>query len=177
MAEDSPTAAVATGNETPDSPTPKKVKKPLVIVGGLILFMTCGVVAIFFLAPELIPDSIDVFGLKPQSEEAKKPPKDMKGYLYTMDPFVVNLANPDLPRYLKVKIELESQESKPNEEFDKRQPQIRDTILLILTGKTSKEISDSEGKTRLKQEILLKVNQSLRGVKIKAIYFTEFVVQ
>ena len=94
-----------------------------------------------------------------------------------MDSFVVNLANPDLPKYLKVKIEMESQESKPNEEFDKRQPQIRDTVLLILTGKTSKEVSDSEGKAKLKEEILQKVNQLLNGVKVKAIYFTEFVVQ
>jgi len=177
MAEDSPVAAVATEKETPDSPKPKKVKKILIIVGGLILFMVCGIGAIIFLAPGLIPDGLDIPGVKGQPEEGKRPSKEMKGHIYTMDAFIVNLANRDLAKYLKVKIEMESQESKPNEEFDRRQPQIRDTILLILTGKTSMEISDSEGKAKLKEEILLKVNRLLNGVKIKAIYFTEFVVQ
>lgn len=177
MAEDSPVAATAKETENPDSPKPKKVKKLLIIVGGLFLLVGCGMGGIVFFAPGLIPDAIDVFGLKGEPQEAKKPSKETRGHLYTMDPFIVNLANQDLAKYLKVKIELESQEPKTNQEFDKRQPQIRDTILFILTGKTSKEISDSEGKAKLKEEILLKVNQLLQDVKIKAIYFTEFVVQ
>ena len=177
MAEDSPAAAVAREKENPENPRPKKVRKLLILAGGLVVLLICGMGAIAFLLPQLLPEALDVFGFKGQSKEAKKATKDMKGHLYAMDSFVINLANPDLPKYLKVKIEMESQESKPNEEFDKRKPQIRDSILLILTGKTSKEVSDSEGKAKLKEEILLKVNQLLQGVKIRAVYFTEFVVQ
>ena len=57
MAEDSPAAAVAEEKETPESPKPKKVKKLLIIVGGLIVFMACGIGTIIFFAPQLVPDS------------------------------------------------------------------------------------------------------------------------
>jgi flagellar FliL protein len=94
-----------------------------------------------------------------------------------MDAFVVNLADTESPRYLKVKIDIESDSSKENEEYKKRLPQIRDAVLTILGSKTYKEIYDSEGKRKLKEEVILKVNQAVSGFKVKTIYFTEFVIQ
>jgi flagellar protein FliL len=178
MAEESP-AAVVEENTALESPKPKQVKKLLIVAGGLIFLILGGAGAIILFAPQLLPDSLDFFGVKAHPEEAKKDSKavHVHGHIHTMDPFLVNLANAEAPRYLKVKVEIESQGAKPSEEFDNRLPQIRDTILVILSSKTSKEIVDSTGKAKLKEEILLKVNQLLNGVKVKAIYFTEFVVQ
>jgi flagellar FliL protein len=94
-----------------------------------------------------------------------------------MDPFVVNLMDTEPQRYLKVKIDIESHEAKADEEFEKRLPQLRDIILTILTSKTYKEIYDSEGKKKLKEEIILKTNQLVGNSRVKSIYYTEFVVQ
>jgi len=80
-------------------------------------------------------------------------------------------------RYLKLKVEVESAESSSNEEYEKRLPQLRDTVLAVLTSKTSKEIMDSEGKTKLRNEIAARLNQLLTTFQIKTVYFAEFVIQ
>jgi flagellar FliL protein len=72
---------------------------------------------------------------------------------------------------------IESQEMKVNEEYEKRLPQLRDTILTVLSSKTYGEIADSEGKKKLREEIILKLNRLLRGFQVKTVYFTEFMIQ
>jgi flagellar FliL protein len=72
---------------------------------------------------------------------------------------------------------IESQEMKVNEEYEKRLPQLRDTILTVLSSKSYGEISDSEGKKKLREEIIQRLNRSLRGFQVKTIYFTEFMIQ
>jgi flagellar FliL protein len=56
-------------------------------------------------------------------------------------------------------------------------PQIRDAILLLVGNKTFEELQDLEGKKQLKAEIMSKINGILQTGKVKAIFFTEFVVQ
>lgn len=154
-------------------PTPPKRKggrKLLLIIGtSVIMLGAMGSLVIFI--PGVIP--IGLKGQKaPQETSLVK-----QGYIYEMDHFIVNLAETEGPRYLKVKINLESQEPKPHEEYDRRLPQLRDSILTILSAKGYKEIYDSEGKRRLKEEIVSKANSLFSHVKVKTVYFTEFVVQ
>ena len=167
----------ALGKIVQDPESPKgKGKKKLIIILGLFVFIVVVVVSVIFFAPGLLPFKINLFGEKKQSE-AKEPANKKQGHLYSMDSFVVNLADTDLPRYLKIKIEIEGHEPKPDEGFANRLPQLRDAILTILSSKTFKEIYDTEGKKKLKEEITLKANQLQGGFKVKTIYFTEFVVQ
>ncbi len=99
------------------------------------------------------------------------------GSMYKMEPFLVNLADPGQLRYLKITLHVESNQEKISEEYEKRVPQIRDAILIILSGKCYKDIMNSEGKTVLREEIKGKLNQLLTSFKVQNIYFTEFVVQ
>jgi flagellar FliL protein len=94
-----------------------------------------------------------------------------------MEPFLVNLADPDQGRYLKVKIVIESTEKKPDEEYQQRLPELRDSVLTVLSTKRYQDIFDSEGKKKLKEEIISKLNQLVSHFRVKTIYFTEFVVQ
>lgn len=94
-----------------------------------------------------------------------------------MDPFIVNLADQNQPRYLKIRISIESKEIKVNEEYEKRLPQLRDMILTLLSSKSYIDISDSEGEKRLREEITSKLNQLLRSFQVKTVYFTEFMIQ
>jgi flagellar protein FliL len=49
--------------------------------------------------------------------------------------------------------------------------------LTVLSSKSYGEISDSEGKMKLREEIISKLNRLLRGFQVKTIYFTEFMIQ
>lgn len=113
----------------------------------------------------------------PGAKIEKNPAKKEKGFLYKMDPLIVNLADKETLHYLKIKIDLESTEEKPNEEFEKRLPQIRDNILLLLSTKERTDLMDAEGKNKLRTELREKINNLLKNFKIKDIYFTEFLIQ
>ena len=54
---------------------------------------------------------------------------------------------------------------------------MRDLILTLLTSKTFDEIRTPEGKQRLREEIIGRVNQTLDRDVAKAVYFTDFIVQ
>lgn len=136
----------------------------LVLAGGLMYILKPP-----FLA-DLLPNQVG-------AKREKDPPKKEKNFIYKMDPLIVNLADKEALHYLKIRIELESMEEKPNEEFEKRIPQIRDHILLLLSTKERTVLMDAEGKNKLRGEIREKVNQLLRNFKIKEIYFTEFLIQ
>ena len=99
------------------------------------------------------------------------------GHIYKMEPFLVNLTDPGQPRYLKVTINLESNQEKPEGEYEKRQPHLRDAILTILSSRHYRDIMTPEGKAALREEIKGKVNQLLVNLKAQNIFFTEFVIQ
>jgi len=112
-----------------------------------------------------------------QAQGAKETYQGIAGHVYTLEPFLVNLSDTDPVRYLKVRVDIESTEKKQSEEFAKRLPQLRDAIITVLSSKKFNDIYDSEGKKKLKEEIIAKLNQSLSQMRVRTIYFTEFVVQ
>jgi flagellar FliL protein len=173
MADPPIASASKEGKEKASIPKAKKGKKKLILIAGILLFLMAGAGAVIFFSSGLIGGK----GHSKEVKEVKETSTNTQGHIYSMDPFVVNLMDTEAPRYLKVKIDIESHEAKPDEEFEKRLPQLRDIILTILTSKTYKEVYDSEGKKKLKEEIILKANQLLGNPRVKAIYYTEFVVQ
>ncbi|MBI3014040.1 MAG: flagellar basal body-associated FliL family protein [Candidatus Tectomicrobia bacterium] len=99
------------------------------------------------------------------------------GPIFVLDPFIVNLAGDNGRRFLKITMDLELGEVKLKEELDRRLPQVRDTILVLLSSKTYEDIESVQGKFKLREEITGRVNSYLQSGKVKKIYFTEFVVQ
>jgi flagellar FliL protein len=158
-------------------PKPRKSRKLLIVLFILILLIGAAIGAVIFLAPGIIPDSLKFWAEKGAGKKEKETEKKSQGYIYGMDPFVVNLADQGRPKYLKIRMSIESQEMKVNEEYGKRLPQLRDMILTVLSSKSYGEISDSEGKMKLREEIITKLNRLLRTFQVKTLYFTEFMIQ
>jgi flagellar FliL protein len=157
--------------------TSKNKKKKIFIFGGVLLILLLGIGGILFISPDFIPGRLSLFSKNKSSSEAKKEESRKIGYLYGLDPIIVNLADIEVSRYLKIRIEMEGNSLKPEEEIDKRLPQLKDAIITVLSSKTFKELYDRKGKENLKEEIIHRVNQLLGESKIKKIYFTEFVIQ
>jgi flagellar FliL protein len=99
------------------------------------------------------------------------------GTIYALDTFIVNLADTGGNRYLRITMDLELGIPELEAEIDKRLPQIRDSILMILPSKRFEDISPVEGKIALRDEILQTLNGFLSQGEITNIYFKEFVVQ
>ena len=99
------------------------------------------------------------------------------GPIFPLETFIVNLADPNGNRYLRVTMKHELKSDEETEKVEKRLPQIRDGILMILPSKKYSDINSVEGKTALRDQIMASINNLLNKGSVTNIYFTEFVVQ
>lgn len=110
---------------------------------------------------------------KKKGKEGKAVPKP----LLRLDTFIVNLADQDASRYLRITLELELMDEVTLQEIEKRMAPVRDAILGILPTKKAQEIISAEGKQALKNQLMEAINKVLTKGKITNIYYTEFVIQ
>ena len=98
----------------------------------------------------------------------------------SLDPFLVNLSDPQAVRFVKVTFQLGM--TGDSEEFSKNPIAIaaaRDAIISLLSAKTSEQILTVEGKRKLREEVRERVNSVLSASKarVQNVYIVEFVVQ
>ncbi len=94
-----------------------------------------------------------------------------------LNPYLVNLIDPDTRRYLKIRIVLNLSDKKLEKEITDKLPSISDAIIMFLTSKTYDEVISPMGKRKLKNEILKIVNKHLQTGRVTQVFFTEFLVQ
>ena len=116
------------------------------------------------------------FFKKPAPEASHKVELEKK-LIHDWEPFLVNLADAGGKRYLKVTMKLELSGAKVEEELVKRNFEMRDSVIMVLSSKEYEDIASPSGKTRLKQEVTGRLNKIFKDGQVKEIYFTEFIVQ
>ena len=128
--------------------------------------------------------------LNTRAKEAEKPEKAAEeeriarmledGAVLPLEPFVVNLADTEAARYLRIKISLMVDNKAKVKELSENQAlqlKVRDVILQSLTAKTSQELINQEGKNKLRHEIQEKAAIYFREPKLVDVMITEFVIQ
>jgi len=137
--------------------------------------------AFFFLKSQPAPAAEDPAAIAAaEAAAAKQREAEGEGFkerLYSLDPFVVNVTGDGYSRFLKVKIELEADSPDLKTELDARLSQVRDALIVLLSSKQLVDITDFEGKSLLKEDVLERVNDVLVTGSVKSVLFTEFVVQ
>ena len=114
---------------------------------------------------------------KTSSEEPKPAKKMKKDLMFHLEPFIVNLAKSGGNRFLKVTVSLEMSSPEVRLGLKKNIQKVTDSILLLLSTKTFKDVYSVQGKFTLKGEITTRVNQFLTEGQVKGAYFTEFIIQ
>jgi flagellar FliL protein len=94
-----------------------------------------------------------------------------------LEPFVVNLNDPEGSRYLKLTTELELSGPEAQAELNVRMAQVRDALLIHLSGQTYDGVRGEEGKKALRDGLHARIEGILGARTVKGLYFTEFVVQ
>jgi flagellar protein FliL len=156
----------------------------LIILLALVSSAGGGVVSFFLISRTM--------GVQAQGEhaedkkgEAEKEQENLaelleKSAVLPLEPFVVNLADTETPRYLRIKISLMVDDKTKLPELTENQAlqlKVRDLILQSLTNKTSQQLINEDGKNKLRQEIHEKVTVYFREPKLVDVMFTEFVIQ
>lgn len=152
--------------EQPEVPKRKGSKTVLIIVLAASIVLGAG----GFVGYKLLAGKKGASDSKAEAEF-----KDTK--IIALDTFVLNLS--DRGRFLKVTVQFEVSDLSVQGAVKSRTPQLRDTIITLVSSKSISSISSPEGKFQLKDEILFRANQVMGMEKdaFKNLYFTEFVMQ
>jgi flagellar protein FliL len=142
----------------------KGSKLKWIIIGIVVVLVLGGGGAYFFLN-------------KSAGKEAQAPAKPPIGAVWAPDVFIINLADADADRYLKVVMNFELSDPLAVAELEVMKPKVRDMVLGVLTVKGIKDLNNFEGKQRLKEDIAMRLNNHLTKGKVVQVYFTDFVIQ
>lgn len=164
MAKENKVKEVAEEEGHPAEPEKKSKSKLIIIISVAMVVIVAGAIGGYFLMPKA---------------ETKKPlpEKPVVLSVWPMDAFVVNIAETNGERYLKIVIQLEVSDPGVGPELEQLKPRIRDSILDLLTPKTYKDLMDMSGKQRLREDIAGRINNILQRGKVTKVYFTDFVIQ
>ena len=99
------------------------------------------------------------------------------GPVMELEPFLLNLADRNELRFLKVSIKLELDRPEEKTDFQKKVPAIRDALLVLLSSKESQLLRTVNGKRRIREEIMTRVNGVMSQGKIANVFFTDFIIQ
>lgn len=155
--------------------------KPIILYALVVLNMlvVAGVGAMLYLGKqkEAAQPTLDrvIQGEHEAQQEEHHDEEDFIGKMIPMETFLVNLSGNRGNKLLKVNMELEVEGESVMAEIEKRKPQVRDIIIILLSSKTYAQLSSTDGKEFLRDEIRDTVNSFLTKGKIKRVHFTEFI--
>ncbi len=97
---------------------------------------------------------------------------------YKLGEFIVNLANKESTRYVKTDITIEVMVKKEKKELLKEKEAIfRDIVINKISTYTTQQLSNPEGKKRLKEDLIKEFNSNIGEFKIVNLYYNSFMMQ
>ncbi len=157
--------------DTEEAPK-KKSKLPIIII-VLVLLLGGGGAAWYFMKPsgeekkaDAEQGEADAHAEKSEEEQPLRPRKKKPGeppIFIDMEPFVFNLQDADQDRFAQVGVTLEVVDAEVVAEMKLVEPSVRNSILLLMGSKTSKQVRTVRGKMRLADQIVDASNAILAG--------------
>jgi Flagellar basal body-associated protein len=99
------------------------------------------------------------------------------GEIVSLPPLLVNLAEPQGRRYLKLALDIEVKDKPAADQLNKNMAKVKDALLLLLSSKTYDDLASLESKILLKKEIVERLTLVLGEQKVLRVYITEIVIQ
>ncbi len=178
MAEDDIEQDVDTELDDTDELSPTKGKKKLIIIAAVILLVLIGGGGAFFLmgsdehGEDVAVEEIGEDG-EPISAVANVP------VFYDVPEFLVDLNSSDRTKssFLKMKVAIELSKQEDVATLEAYMPRVRDNFITYLRELRASDLSGSAGLYRLREELMLRINQAIAPAKVNNILFKEIIVQ
>ena len=178
---------MADDSRKPENAPPQKSGGALKwIVFGVLFALIAGGVAggilWYVLRPQPAAEAVqegEGEGQGGEGEAAEPKPIEPTGII-ALEPFLVNLADKDANRFIRVTLQLAVEDEavvKLVEANAVSRARLRSAVLEVLTLQTSDRLVTPEGKAELKKTIAERASASLGQVKVLDVLFTDFVVQ
>lgn len=79
--------------------------------------------------------------------------------------------------YIRISFTIQTDSKKAKKELEKRDFQVKNTIILTLSEKNSEELKGKQGQQNLETEIKNKINEFMQEGKVEKVYITESLLQ
>lgn len=172
-----------------DGEAPKKSKKKLIIIvlsvvllgvlggGGYFVYMWKFASPVSPAADNATEQKADAGHAEKKDDKGEGAVPDGAGELVSIPPLLVNLAEPQGRRYLKLALDIEVKDKAASDLLNKNMPKVKDALLLLLSSKTYEDLGSLENKILLKKEIVERLTLVLGEQQVLRVYITEIVVQ
>ena len=163
----------------------KKLPLKLIIIIAVVLLAGGGGGA-FFMMGDKADDAAVAEGsgevAEGDAEEGEETATAGEAVYFSLDPpFIVNFTGKSRARFLQVSIEGLTRDATVKEDITKHFPQVRNNLVLLLSGQTYEDLNTQEGKATLRKQVLKEVQKVLEAETgkegVEDVYFTSFVMQ
>jgi len=174
-------------------------KKKLLLFGGIgVVVLVLGVVLALFVVRPMMAGSGETSAGETASAESnnsnasgktekkkshkKKKEKGAKGeaseaLVYSIKDIVVNPAGTGGARFLSASFGFDLGSPDLQQEFESREPLVRDALITILSSKTVAQLTDPKQKEILRYQIKKRLSKLLDTDELQGVYYTDFVLQ
>jgi len=161
-------------DEAAEEPKKGGKKKLIIIIAAVVLALVGGGAGWYFMQPKHAEGEEEAHH-EEEHKEAQVPE------FLPLETFTVNLQPDPDERFLQLDATLQVSSPEVAEALKVRMPAIRNRMLMLLTSKKASEISTTEGKEELSEEILETLQEPFTDegdpLEIDSVLFTSFVIQ
>ena len=158
------------GEDSPENGQKKGNKLLIIIVLAVVLIAAAGAGAFFLMSGS--DESVDA------SESAEEVVPVQTAFFFEIPEILVNLASSgSATRYLKLRLNLEVSQEIDLVTLEQLMPRVVDDFQLYLRQLRVEDLNGSAGIYRLKEDLLIRANQSAAPVKVQNVLFKEVLIQ
>lgn len=173
---------VKEGDEVESGSDAGKKKPPLKLIIIIAVVLLAGGGGAFFMMSDKADDAVVAEASGEVSEDGEETATAGEAVYFSLDPpFIVNFTGKSRARFLQVSIEGLTRDATVKEDITKHFPQVRNNLVLLLSGQTYEELNTQEGKATLRKQVLKEVQKVLEAETgkegVEDVYFTSFVMQ
>lgn len=159
-----------------DLPAAGNSRKKLIIIAGAALLLAGGGGGAWYFLNSSGSQHAGGGAAKAPAPKPSAPP-----VFLALETFTVNLQSEEAQQFLQVNITLQVADEAQVELIKTNMPQVRNRLLLLLSGKKAADILSVQGKKTLATEIMEQIKQPFtpQGPRpeVSDVFFTSFVVQ
>ncbi|MFP6806514.1 MAG: flagellar basal body-associated FliL family protein [Pseudomonadales bacterium] len=155
------------------------MKKIIIIVASVLGLVIVSVGMSVFLANYIVDSKLSEMANAAEEENAEEMVEVKAPPIYLpLDPFVVNFVQNGALRYLQITLELMSRNSEIIETVKLNTPEIRNSLILVLSGHTYADLASRKGKELIREQVQYEINRIIEVEEgIESVYLTCFVMQ
>lgn len=156
------------------------MKKIAIIVAALFGILSVSIGTSVFLVSYIVEKKIyEANNPEPVEEEVVEMEKEKTPAVYLpLEPFVVNFVQNGSLRYLQITLQLMSRSEETIELTSEHIPEIRNSLILMLSGHDYTDLASREGKELIRQQVQDEVNRIIDEEDgIESVFLTGFIMQ